>query len=205
MTVDVRNRILEAAYHCIARSGLDKTTVEAAAKEAGLSRATVYRWFPGGKDELLREAVSWEVERFFTRLAAQVSGARGLAAVCQQGLVFAHQGIEEHVVLQAVLRSEPQMLVPRLNEAANRLLPMVAAWLGPWLEAEERAGRLRPGVAARKAADYVGRMLLQHATAPGGWDLGDPAAVRELVGILLAGVLLEVTFEDGDVGMDELT
>jgi len=55
---EVRTRILEGAYACVARSGLAKTTVEGAAREAGLSRATVYRHFPGGKDELLAGVVA---------------------------------------------------------------------------------------------------------------------------------------------------
>jgi AcrR family transcriptional regulator len=185
-----RVRILEAAYACVARSGLARTTVDATAREAGLSRATVYRWFPGGRDELLREVVAWEEGRFFARLAAAVADADGLEAVCREGLTFAHRAIEEHVVLQSVLRSEAQLLVPRLNEATNRLQPVVTAWLLPWVEAEHRGGRLRPGVEPARAADYVGRMLLQHVNAQGRWDLDDPGSVGELVGILLAGVLV---------------
>ena len=52
-----RERVLEACYACIARHGLDRTTVEDVAREAGLSRATIYRAFPGGRDDLVRETV----------------------------------------------------------------------------------------------------------------------------------------------------
>ena len=48
MNPDVRERLLQATYACVARWGLAKTTVEDAAREAGVSRATVYRYFPGG-------------------------------------------------------------------------------------------------------------------------------------------------------------
>ncbi len=48
MSSDVRERLLQATYDCVARWGLAKTTVEDAAREAGVSRATVYRYFPGG-------------------------------------------------------------------------------------------------------------------------------------------------------------
>ena len=51
--VSPRQRILEATYACIARWGIFKTTVEDAAREAGMSRATVYRHFPGGREELM--------------------------------------------------------------------------------------------------------------------------------------------------------
>ena len=58
MATGGRERILEATYACVARYGLGKTTVEDAAREAGVSRATVYRHFPGGKDQLVAEV--WE-------------------------------------------------------------------------------------------------------------------------------------------------
>ncbi len=48
MNPEVRERLLQATYDCVARWGLAKTTVEDAAREAGVSRATVYRYFPGG-------------------------------------------------------------------------------------------------------------------------------------------------------------
>ena len=65
----LRERLLEATYACVARFGLGKTTVEDVVKESGVSRATVYRVFPGGKDELMREVVGWEMGRFFGALA----------------------------------------------------------------------------------------------------------------------------------------
>ncbi|MCL6451972.1 MAG: TetR/AcrR family transcriptional regulator, partial [Acetobacteraceae bacterium] len=55
-------RILEAAYVCVARFGLAKTTIEDVAKVAGVSRASVYRAFPGGRDDLLRRTVVWEMD-----------------------------------------------------------------------------------------------------------------------------------------------
>ena len=45
-----RLRVLEGAYECIARRGMAKTTVDDVAAASGISRATIYRIFPGGKD-----------------------------------------------------------------------------------------------------------------------------------------------------------
>ncbi|MBV9252708.1 MAG: helix-turn-helix transcriptional regulator, partial [Actinobacteria bacterium] len=50
-------RILDATLRCIGRWGVAKTTLEDVAREAGCSRATVYRAVPGGKDGLI-EAVA---------------------------------------------------------------------------------------------------------------------------------------------------
>lgn len=187
---DVRTRILEAAYACVARCGLAKTTVEAAAREAGLSRATVYRHFPGGKDELLAAVVDFEVVRFFVRLTEAVEGSTDLLDVTEASLSFAHRGLEEHVVLQQILRTEPQLLVPRITESTNRLHPFVRQFFEPYVAAEAAAGRLQDGVDPRFAADYVARMALSWANAAGGWDLDDRAQARQLVGLTLGGVVV---------------
>src|SRR3954471_21263229 len=101
-----RDRILEATCACVARYGLAKTTVEDAAREAGLSRATVYRYFPGGKDQLVAEVVSEKAARFLGRLPTAVAGAESFPALLERALLFAHRAIEEHEVLQKILQTE---------------------------------------------------------------------------------------------------
>ncbi len=98
MTLDAqpRDRVLEAAYACVARFGMGKTTIDDVVKESGVSRASIYRLFPGGKDQLLRETVGWEMNRFFGRLAEAVYDAPDFASLLEDGLVFAHRSIQEH-------------------------------------------------------------------------------------------------------------
>src|SRR5437763_3894503 len=141
-TVDltVRERILEAAYACVARYGLGKTTVEDVAREARLSRATVYRYFPGGKDQLVRDVIAWETGRFFGRLAEAVAGAPDFAALREEALLFAHRAVEEHEVLQKILVTEPERLLPQLTVESERVLVFIRRFLLPYLEREE----LRP-------------------------------------------------------------
>jgi AcrR family transcriptional regulator len=185
MAEDVRDRILEATYVCVGRYGLGKTTVEDAAREARLSRATVYRYFPGGRDQLIADVVTWEVGRFFSRLRDAVAGAPDFPTLLVDGLMFAHRAVEEHEVLQKVLQTEPDRLLPPLTVAANRVLVLISAFVVPYLERE----RLRPGVAVEDAADYVARMILSYIGTQGQWDLTDRAEVDRLVRAqVLAGV-----------------
>ena len=65
-------RLLQATFACVARYGIGKTTIEDVAREAGVSRATVYRQFPGGKDQLVSDTIRWESTRFFAELAAAI-------------------------------------------------------------------------------------------------------------------------------------
>ena len=181
----MRDRILEATFTCVARYGVGKTTVEDVAREARLSRATVYRYFSGGKDELIRDTISWEVARFFTRLATAVDGVTDFGELLVEALVFAHRAVEEHEVLQKVLETEPERLLPQLNVDSERIRGFIRAFLAPHIPDEA----LPPGTTTMEAADYVSRMLLSFIGAQGGWDLTDREQVRELVRTELIGGL----------------
>jgi AcrR family transcriptional regulator len=182
---EVRERLLQATYTCVARWGLAKTTVEDAARQAGVSRATVYRYFPGGRDELISAVVGWEFNRFFVRLYDEVHDAESLEEVMERGLMFAHLAVVEHEVLQRILVTEPEVLLPRLTVEANQTHTLVAAFLAPYLV---RHG-MSEGTDLDLAADFLARMVLSYIASPGRWDLTDHEQVALLVrSELLAGI-----------------
>ena len=184
---DARQRIVEATYACIARRGMAKTTVEDAAREAGLSRATVYRTFPGGRDELIDATVSWAVFDFFARLYDHIQGAATLEEVMERGMMFAHRSILDHEVLQRIMQTEPDKLLPALTVESNRVREGIAVVLAPYVV--DRG--LAPGVDLGDAADFLARMVLSYISSPGRWDLADPEQVARLVRYeLLAGVVV---------------
>ena len=162
--------------------------------------ATVYRLFPGGRDQVLRETVGWEMNRFFARLAAAVDGTPDLASRLEQALVFARRSILEHAVLQKVLSTEPEILLPLLTIEQHRVVRYITAYLVPLLEAERSEGRLDPVVDVGRAADHVSRLALSLIGSPGRWDLSDPDEVRELVRRELLGGILAF----GEVGEPEV-
>ena len=190
MSPDPRERVLEATFACVGRFGMGKTTVEDVVKESGVSRASIYRLFPGGKDQLLRETVAWEMNRFFARLAEAVYDAPDFATLLERGLAFAHTAILEHEVLLKMLDTEPDRLLPLITVEQDRVLGFITAFLLPYLEREQREGRIRDGVDLDAAAGYVARMVLSLISSPGRWDMADPEQVRVLVREeLLGGVL----------------
>src|SRR5205807_8948127 len=114
-----------------------------------------------------------------------VAGAPDVATLLEEALVFAHRAVEEHEVLQNVLQTEPDRLLPQLTVESERTLTIIRSFLLPYLEREE----LRPGVAAGQAADYVARLLLSFIANQGRWNLTDRDQVARLVRTeLLAGV-----------------
>ena len=153
-----------------------------------MSRATVYRSFPGGREQLLHDVIAWEVERFFVRLAEAVADAPDFRTTLERALLFAHRAIREHEVLQKVLQTEPERLLPTLTIESQRVLGWIAAFIEPLLGAID----LRPGVRPAEAAEYIARLVLSYIGSPGQWDLTDPEQVALLVRTeLLAGVLAD--------------
>lgn len=186
MAGDTRVRILAAAVACVGRTGFGHTSIDAVADQAGVSRATVYRHFPEGREQVLDEAISWQVSQFFSDLAAHVEREAGLARRLEIGLPYAHRELAAHAVFQKVLADEPERLLPHLSTSIPLILDALRVYLAPLIEAE----RLAPGAVVVEAADYLARMVLTFIQGEGGWNLDDAAEVRALVrGHLLMGIL----------------
>jgi AcrR family transcriptional regulator len=182
----LREHILEAAYVCLGRHGLARTTVEDVARQAQVSRATVYRYFPGGKEQVLRDTVNWEASRFLDRLAAATADAPDFATLLEDALMFAHRAVDEHDVLQNMLATEPATIISQLTIGADRLVGLLKLWLAPHVAAAD----LRPGMTVDAAGGYLARMMLSFIGAPGQWDLRDRGQVATLVRTeFLAGIL----------------
>ncbi|MGH9301919.1 MAG: TetR/AcrR family transcriptional regulator, partial [Acidimicrobiales bacterium] len=50
----LEERIMDSALECGSRWGVAKTSLDDVARQAGCSRATIYRLFPGGKASLVQ-------------------------------------------------------------------------------------------------------------------------------------------------------
>lgn len=182
----LRDRVLDAAVVCVDRGGLGRISLEDVAAQASVARATIYRHFPGGRDQLIREAVDREVGRFWRDLAVSVRHLDGIEARLVAGLVEARARLEGHALLQRLLRQEPGDIVSVLAESGPAVYEVLATYLEDLLSIE----RLRDGVDRREAAEYLARLVVSHISVPGGWDLGDEPAVRRLVRRqFLAGVI----------------
>ena len=178
MAESTRERILEATLVCVGRHGMAKTTMEDIAREADLARATLYRAFPGGRDEVLDAVVTWEVARFFDRLRAAIEpDGKVLAEVLERGLLAARDAMEHHELLQRLLREEADQLVPSLAVVMPLVVQALAGWLRPRLEAES----LRAGVDPAEGAELLARLALSYLSTPARWDLTDRAEVHRLV------------------------
>jgi AcrR family transcriptional regulator len=159
--VDSRARVLDAAIRCVARFGVSKTTVDDVAREARLSRATLYRLFPGGRDEIVETMVTREMQVFFSRVAARLESAGGYEERIVIAMMAAAEGLVGHEALGFVLAHEPELVLPHVSFAKlDRLLDVASAFFAPYL-----AGLLEPED-ARRAGEWVTRLVLSHVICP---------------------------------------
>jgi AcrR family transcriptional regulator len=190
VTVDQRTKVLAGAYGCIAAAGTTRPTIEDIARASGVSRASIYRLFPGGRDDVIRAAVGWEIDNFFLRLAAKLGEQPDFATYLERALPVARHDLREHAVLRHVLATEPERVSALVSFQQDHMVTLVAAAFLPRLERDRDAGLLRGDVDLCATADYVARLSLSLLGQPGPHDLDDPAEVRRLVHHqLLAGVL----------------
>lgn len=184
---DARDRIMDAVLVCVDRVGLGGFALEDVAAEAGLSRATIYRQFEGGREQLIRETVTREVARFWGELAATVAGEPDLESRIVLGVMEAHRKIAGHDLLQRLVAAEPEEFIPALLESE----PLVHMVLRDYTIGLLAGEVLADGVDLGEAADYLTRMLLSHIGSPGRWDLTDRDQVTRLVRTqFLGGILL---------------
>jgi AcrR family transcriptional regulator len=170
-------RVVDAALRCIARWGVAKTTLDDVAREAGWSRATVYRLFPGGKEAVLETVADVELERFFSALDQRLSAASDLEDLLVAGMSEAGARLTGHPALQFVVTHEPELILPQISFArAERVLARAASFAAPhlarWLALEE----------ANRVGEWVTRIVISYAAAPGASvDVADADSVRRLV------------------------
>jgi len=175
-------RIRAAALACIARDGLGATTVDDVAREAGVSRATTYRLFPGGKDTIVDAVVGDEVQRFFADLAVELDAHDDAESLLVAGVGRALRFLGGHAALRSVLRHEPDLLVPlAANDRLGPVLDAAAAFAAPHLRDHVADG---PDADRRafEVAELIARLVLVYALQPSpSLDPGDDASVARFV------------------------
>jgi AcrR family transcriptional regulator len=175
-------RILDAAKRCCERWGLDRLTVDDIAAEARVSRATLYRLFPGGKDVLFEALRVREINEFFDLLAAEVEGTDNLEDLLVRTVVAATRALRADEHLALMMAAEPgetlsQLTVeglPRIIRMANvTLTPLVAAYV--------------PQPAAQRLIDVLARLTISYFLAPSAdIDLGDEISARQFLRPVIA-------------------
>jgi AcrR family transcriptional regulator len=171
-----QTRVVAAALRCVAKWGINKTTLEDVAREAGLSRATVYRVAPGGKDSLFELVAAAELNRFFLALDAAVRDLDDLEDVLVAGVNTAARQLGEHAALKFMIEHEPDQILPwfaftNLDMILANVRVFAAPYVERWL-----------GDDAGHSAEWLARIVLSYVCTPSPeFNLADKESARRLV------------------------
>jgi AcrR family transcriptional regulator len=174
---EVERRLVAAALRCVARWGFAKTSVDDIAREAGVSRATTYRVFPGGKDRLVETVVHHEIGRLFHEAETEAAAAVDLEDLLCIGIRVAMSMLTGHEALNYMLTHEPEAVLPHFAfHRLDGLLAYAAELSRPHL------ARFLPDGQVRPAAELVTRLVLTFSLNPSPLvDPRDPESIRRLV------------------------
>ncbi len=170
-------RVLDAAKACVERWGMAKLTIDDIAAEAGVSRATLYRMFPGGKDVLFEALRVRELEEFFTRLAAHLDHADDLEDLLVRTVVSATEELRHDQHLAVMLASEPGETLTSLTvDGLPRIIRVATVFLVPLVD------QYLPRRESARLVELLARLVISYFLAPSDHvDLGDPQSARTFI------------------------
>jgi AcrR family transcriptional regulator len=176
----VRELIAKAARSCFLRFGTEKTSMSDVAREAGLSRGTVYRYFDDRAD-LIYGVFRYESHLFHESMRKQFDRLESLEAQVVEcaGILAA---FEHDVATGARSRIEVsrERLAMLLTSHSEPLLRDTIEFLGPYVEAAKERGELRSDLSVPTASEWISRMLFTIASMPAVTFRGaDPKAWRK--------------------------
>lgn len=173
----VESRVLDSAKACVERWGMAKVTIDDIATEAGVSRATLYRMFPGGKDVLFEALRVRELEDFFTRLASHLDHADTLEELLVRTVVSATHELRHDEHLAVMLASEPGETLTSLTvDGLPRIIRVATVFLVPLVD------EYLPRRDSARLVELLSRLVISYFLAPSDHvDLGDTESARSFI------------------------
>ncbi len=171
---DAETRILDAAKSCCERWGIEKVTVDDIVGASGVSRATLYRLYPGGKDVLFDALHARERAEFFDTLTTEIVDTDDLEDLVVRLVVTATRELRDDRHLAIMLASEPGAVLSELTvDGVPQIIRVANDYLGPILKPF-----LDPEF-AEPLIDLLVRITISYFLAPSDHvDLGDVESAR---------------------------
>jgi AcrR family transcriptional regulator len=157
-----KGRILDAAFASAERVGLGRLTMSDVARQARLSRQTVYRYF-SSKHDLFMALVIREEEVLFEQLQAAIAPHRELLPAVEAAFRTMLRAMRAHPLLDRVMATEPQELLPYLTVESNPVRDMGIRVMEEVFS--ERMEVVSP-MLAHRAAELCSRLITSYAIMP---------------------------------------
>ena len=176
MDEDTRSRILDVTVHLASIHGLSRLSFSEVSKHVELSRPTLYKYF-ATRDDLVAAAIERETHKVVAAVLTELRCATGLQDALETAVRVTLRLAREHPLLDRIMRTEPETLVPvlvaDLNAGGVSVMGGVRATIESLLDAT--VAHLDENT-RRRLADILSRLLISYALNPPDGEPGDVAA-----------------------------
>jgi AcrR family transcriptional regulator len=155
--------LLDAALEAATLHGISKLSMGDVARRADLSRQTLYRHYPS-KDTLVAAVVTAETGKLIEQVVAAALAETEPQASLEAGLLTALTVLRDHPLLDRLVRTEPEALLPLLTTDSSPVMVQVRGVVEAILT-EGNPDLTQEPVAMRRFADVVTRLLISYAVS----------------------------------------
>jgi AcrR family transcriptional regulator len=175
---DTRELIVESAYACFGKHGLQKATIVDIAKRAGVSRSTIYEYFRD-KAAILEACAEHASERFYREMSKAMDRGSSLEDKLSRAAVFVTQARR---VIASEKYFDEDAISLLLTKDAGVLLRECVDFLAPHLAAARLTGEVRKDLDIQSAGEWFARILFSLFSTPSSTlDMDDPDVVADFV------------------------
>ncbi|MGA8545882.1 MAG: TetR/AcrR family transcriptional regulator [Mycobacterium sp.] len=175
---DTRELIVESAYACFRKQGLQKVTIVDIAKMAGVSRSTVYEYFRD-KSAIVEACAEHASEQFYRQMSTAMDRGCSLEDKLSRAAVFVTQA-RRAISSEKYFDEEAISLL--LTKDAAVLLRECVDFLAPHLAAAKLTGEVRKDLDIQSAGEWFARILFSLFSTPSSTlDMNDPDVVADFV------------------------
>jgi len=186
-----RDRIIDAALRQFELFGINRSTVEDITRRSRLARVTLYRRFPS-KQQLIDAVIQRELGRFLTDLERDADQYPGIEDKLTEGFLFTLHALRTHPLLNRLLESEPDTLLPYLTVQGSTFLRTCSEFLATQLA--QALDDDRPGTELLTVSELTVRIIMSFVLTPTAVvDLDEPATARDFARRYLQPLLTGTT------------
>jgi AcrR family transcriptional regulator len=193
-TQPVRERLLDAAEGCLEQFGPEKTSMEDVARAAGMSRATVYRYFEN-RDALLLGVASRQASSLAGEAINYLAQFSTISDWLVEGLLFTLREIPSRPVFASLVTSLDSRASGSLWLGSSGLVEIGINVLQPIFTNAKAQGLLRDGVDPAMLVEWLLRMLWTYLNAP-----SQVATDEEGMRTLFRMMLIPAVLKDSSIG-----
>ncbi len=151
---EARGLILDAAGRCIVRRGNTQFRVGEVADEAGVSRSTVYRYFPA-RDDVLLGLMLMRVDKALGDLVGSLPAPDDPVRSIPEMVLARVESVDGNPLNEALFAAESTAVATALEKGSEPIVQVLLRYYEPLLNRWRAAGRLYDDLDPRSIVQWL--------------------------------------------------